>query len=413
MLVVLVACAGTSFDGHAMYRSGQMHALRDKLKGRDPSDAKQAILFARNEIDLRVVWDDGSLAAAYAAITAAKTTDPKLAAEVVQAEGEVMFWQKLVEQKGGWPALATQFERAIAMREAAGDRRGVVESMFYRGLIAQFIETPEAAKGYWERARELGKDVKDPLVRSYPIRHLGDAAEAAGDLALADRLHRESLALREADGDVIRLFNARLTLATFLCERMRACDEAAPQIAAARRTADALRMPHGDVDVGMLEAALAEWRGDLAARDAVWTKLLARRPDDAGPRFARGVARLRAGDAAGAIGDAQGVASRDGHALLAEAAVRSGDLARAETALQAAWTDPASPTARMQLALAAWLGAGRTWPGFDDARAVLDGALAAARRDHDVRAELDALIAVGDHEAARKRAREAHLPLPR
>lgn len=403
MLVFLLACGGSrSFDGRALYRSGQMHALRTQLEKRDPRDATAAILYARNEIDLRVVWEDGSLDLATWALAMARTEDPTLAAELVQATGEVEFWKKLTGGTRDWRELGALFDRAIEMRKAAGDRRGVAESTFYRGLIAQFTEPMYQARHYWERARELGKDLDDPLVRSYPIRHLGDLAESEGDLVLAEKLHRESLALREQDGDVIRLFNARLTLATFLCERMRRCDEAAPQIAAARRVADGLRMPHGNVDVALLEAALAEWRGDLAGRDAAWTRALATAStaETATVMLARGAARLRAGDVAGALAAAQRVLAQDGtsreaQALLAIAAARMGKREVADAAVLAAWKDDKAPSARMHLA-----------------RGDLDAALAAAKRDHDIRMEIEVLVARGELEAAKRRAQAAHLPLP-
>jgi hypothetical protein len=40
----------------------------------------------------------------------------------------------------------------------------------------------------------------------------------------------------------------------------------------------------------------------------------------------------------------------------------------------------------------------------------LDAALVAAKRDRDARTEIDVLVALGDREAAKKLAEEAHFP---
>ncbi len=264
LIVVLAACAAAPkpFDGSAMYRSGNMHELRDRLRSERAASAdaaaRNAILLARVYIDLRVVWDDATLDDASAALASAHPADPRLVAELEQARGEVLFWRKLADDKGAWEDIRDRFERARELRVAAHDARGVAESTFYRGLVAQFLETTADARVWFERALELGRNIDDPLLRSYPVRHLADLAEQAGDLDKAAALHREALELRERAGDVVRLFNARVTLATFLCERMCDCESARPQIAEARRIADALRMPHGKTEVAALEARLAQ-----------------------------------------------------------------------------------------------------------------------------------------------------------
>jgi hypothetical protein len=272
---VLVACGATSrpFDGAALYRSGRMHELRERLTNERTRTPAQAFLLARTLIDLRVVWDEHTFDDALAALAPVRSQDPRIVAELEQVTGEVLFWKKLVGGTGTWDEIERHFERARALRESAGDTRGLAESTFYRGLIAQF--TAGDARAWFEKSLAIARTVDDPLLRSYPVRHLADLAESTGDLDTADRQHREALALRERAGDVLRLFNAQITLATFLCERRRDCEAARPQIEAARRTAEDLRMPHGAVEVSVLDAQLAEWRGDLRARDAAWERTLA------------------------------------------------------------------------------------------------------------------------------------------
>lgn len=412
----------------ALYRAGRVYEARDKLRAtqdRDPNAAaRDAILAARVAIDLRVVWNEGSFDDALAALSTVKATDPRLVAEVEQATGEALFWKKLVGGDGSWDDLRDRFEHALELRRAAGDQRGIAESTFYRGLIAQFIETPAVARTWFERAVELGKDVRDPLMRSYPVRHLADLAESDGDLERAGKLHREALVLRELAGDVLRLFNAQLTLATFTCERMRDCEAARPLIESARQTATSLKMPHGLLEVAILDAQLAEWRGDAAARDAAWERALAAATtsDDDGSvaavRLARAAARLRACDVDGALEDASAVMAPDGRSLAGQALLDAGRVEAAAGALAAAWSGTEPPTARMFLAVAQWIDAGHDAPPSAaraklpaERKAWLDAALVAAKRDRDARTEIDVLVALGDREVAKKLAEEAHFPL--
>ena len=263
LAILLAACSGAPrpsadtaapFDGPALYRAARMHELRDRLRerllasGRAPdAAARDMILLARTYIDLRVVWDEGSFDEALAVLATAHPADAKLVAELEQVTGEVVFWRRMAAEQGTWDDVRARFERALELRTAAHDTRGIAESTFYLGLIAQFTGDAAEAQRLWERAVELGKGVDDPLMRSYPIRHLADFYETAGDLTRAEALHREALALREQAGDVLRLFNARVTLATFLCERRRDCAAAAPLLEAVRRTAQELRMPHPEL----------------------------------------------------------------------------------------------------------------------------------------------------------------------
>jgi hypothetical protein len=205
---------------------------------------------------------------------------------------------------------------------------------------------------------------------------------------------------------------------------MRDCEAARPLIEAARQTATSLKMPHGMVEVAILDAQLAEWRGDAPARDAAWDRALAAATtsDDDGSvaavRLARGAARLRTCDIDGALADASTVTTPDGRSLAAQALLAAGKAEAAHGHIGAAWSDDSPPTARMYLAVAQWIDAGHDVPPSAaraklsaERKAWLDAALAAAKRDRDARTEIDILVALGEREAAKRRAEEAHFPL--
>ncbi|MDB4953773.1 MAG: hypothetical protein JWO36_1342, partial [Myxococcales bacterium] len=262
LLVLVVACASprTSYEPAVMIRTGRHHELRDRLR-RDPplpseDAARRAIVLARVLLDLCVYWDAATFDDALAAFDGVRSKDDRVAAELLQARGEVLYWRRLLGASKDWDEVRRQFALAAGLRDSIKDSRGIAETTFYLGLISQFTNDLPNAKRAFEASLALARNVDDPLLTSYPLRHLGALAEEAGDLDAARELYEESLALRVKSGDAIRLFNARVTLATFYCERLNDCERARPLVALARRTADALKLRNGPEDVAKLEARL-------------------------------------------------------------------------------------------------------------------------------------------------------------
>jgi tetratricopeptide (TPR) repeat protein len=262
LLALVVACASpqTSYDSAAMIRTGRHHELRDRLR-RDPrlpseDAARRAIVLARVLLDLCVYWDAATFEEALAAFEGVHSRDDRVAAELLQARGEVLYWRRLLGASTDWDEVRRPFALAARLRDSIKDTRGIAETTFYLGLISQFTNDLPNAKRAFVASLALARTVDDPLLTSYPLRHLGSLAEDAGDLEIARKLYEESLALRVKSGDAIRLFNARVTLATFYCERLDDCERARPLVVEARRTADALKLRHGPEDVVKLEARL-------------------------------------------------------------------------------------------------------------------------------------------------------------
>ncbi|MGN6106024.1 MAG: hypothetical protein ACTHU0_13030 [Kofleriaceae bacterium] len=365
------APADAGLDDAAMLRAGRHRELRDRLRAapapRSPDEAtRRRILLARVQLDLALNWNAATFEDVAAALEGEPPEDARLAAELVQATGELVFWRQITGQGDGWPGVEQVFDRAIELRTAIGDRHGIAESTFYRGLPPSFTGRLEEARVLFERSREIARTLDDPNLLSYPVRHLGDLADTEGNLEAALALHTEVVALRERAGDQIRLFNARITLAGFQCERLRRCDQARPQLEQARQIAEALQLPRARVEVAQLDARVAEWHGDAAARDAAWQRALdlaaagAQADAAAEVQRDRARARLRARDFAGAAADARAAGSDDpiANAILAEAELGRGNTDAARAALSAAWAAPTdAPPAALYLAGAAWLAA--------------------------------------------------------
>jgi hypothetical protein len=95
------------------------------------------------------------------------------------------------------------FERGLALRRTAGDLRGVAESLFHVGLVYGVVRQDDLqAFPYFEEAHRLAREVGDPIMESYAIRHIGFAHLAAGDRRAARAAFAESLRLREEAGFV-------------------------------------------------------------------------------------------------------------------------------------------------------------------------------------------------------------------
>jgi hypothetical protein len=95
-------------------------------------------------------------------------------------------------------------KRADQLHETAPDDSRSGHAAFYAGVNADnLLEQPEVAFAAYTTALDLGERSGDDLLRSLALRHLGDHAHTAGDLALA-RVHWErSTELRQKVGHLL------------------------------------------------------------------------------------------------------------------------------------------------------------------------------------------------------------------
>lgn len=99
------------------------------------------------------------------------------------------------------PEELPAFERAADLYHALGDERGEAEAQFWVGCFHQVVrDDSTSAVPALAAASELARKTGDELTLSYALRHLGIAAQMAGDLADARALLEESTALRRTLG---------------------------------------------------------------------------------------------------------------------------------------------------------------------------------------------------------------------
>jgi tetratricopeptide (TPR) repeat protein len=225
-------------------------------------------------------------------------------ASALDGEGRLLYWRRLRRGEGEWSAIVGLFERALKLREQLGDRRGMAESAFHIGLTEQFRNQMDRARRSFERARVLAREASDPVLLSYPVRHLAYLADVRGDLKTAVAMHKESLRLREAGGhrtgmvhaliaaaDVMSRIDAHDPAALAYLERARAlagelrdsggqrASEGGLGVVLVRRREPARAIPHLDRALALAEAGgdrmssaehlayLAEARAQLGQRD--------------------------------------------------------------------------------------------------------------------------------------------------
>ncbi|BCJ38687.1 hypothetical protein Athai_61900 [Actinocatenispora thailandica] len=95
------------------------------------------------------------------------------------------------------------FEQARNGYRQLGDTRGEAEALFWVGCVHQVVRgDDQTAVPLFERAVELAEAAGDRLTLSYPLRHLGIAAQRRGDLTAArDLLERSTVLRRELHFD--------------------------------------------------------------------------------------------------------------------------------------------------------------------------------------------------------------------
>jgi tetratricopeptide (TPR) repeat protein len=158
----------------------------------------------------------------------------------LDGEGMLLYWRKLQAGEGEWPAIVDRFQRALAAREAASDTRGMAESVFHIGLTEQFRNLNDQAAKTFERSLALAREVGDPVLISYPLRHLAYLTELRGDLKKSLAMHQECLRLREAGGHRTGTIHALIAVGDLMSKVDPRDDGAIAALEKARKLADEL-----------------------------------------------------------------------------------------------------------------------------------------------------------------------------
>jgi tetratricopeptide (TPR) repeat protein len=108
---------------------------------------------------------------------------------------------RFLESRVEPPEELAYFERAADLYRGVGDECGEAEALFWIGCFHQVVrdDNPTAVP-FLAKAADLSRKTGDQLTLSYALRHLGIAAQIAGDYAEARELLEESTTLRRTLG---------------------------------------------------------------------------------------------------------------------------------------------------------------------------------------------------------------------
>ncbi len=209
-----------------LMRAAQWSAATDLLRAAttdDPADQLAlALALAEVAVDQDFAQQTDQAAPALAAAAEALSALPEPAAawdlemlNLRKTYGTALFSaSKQPDKPDAGEELA---EWADRLRGSAPDgvRRGM--TCFYAGVIADnLLGKHETAFACYTEALELGEAGEDDLLASLALRHLGDHAHTAGDLALARQQWERSTELRQKVGHLLGALAQQTLLAVLL-----------------------------------------------------------------------------------------------------------------------------------------------------------------------------------------------------
>jgi tetratricopeptide (TPR) repeat protein len=147
-------------------------------------------------------YAEADRAAGRALELAERSGDSLLIADAAELAGRVHYARRINLAAGGYDAPLRHFERALALRRAAGDTGGTVEALFRVGLIHERQGDGDRAIALYQEGMRLAASGY-PLERSHLARHLGYQHLRRGDLDRAMTFLRQSHELREQAGAVL------------------------------------------------------------------------------------------------------------------------------------------------------------------------------------------------------------------
>ena len=208
-------------------------------------------------------YAEADSAAIHALGLAERSGNSSLVADATDLLGRTLYARAINLDQGDYDRPLAHFRRALDLRKAAGNTRGIVESMFRVGLIHERKDESERAIAIYEAAMRLAGDAY-PLERSNLARHLAYQRQGQGDLDRAVELFDLSLALREEAGYVLTRPSALTSLGDAYRRRgdyVRALEYGSRALAEAERLAASRFVVGALISLGQTHGAM----GDRAA----------------------------------------------------------------------------------------------------------------------------------------------------
>jgi tetratricopeptide (TPR) repeat protein len=209
--------------GTALMRAGRWDAARQLLQAGKTDDPNEKLQLVLAEAEA-AVDQDFAQGTAHAGATLGALQDALAQAPDATVEWDLEMLQLRKDystalfssdhQRADAEALAQRAER---LRDAAPDESRASSVTFYAGLIAdQLRSLPTVAFAHYSAALELAEQSGDEFVASLALRHLGDHAHTAGDLASARTQWERSTELRQKVGHLLGALAQQALLAVLI-----------------------------------------------------------------------------------------------------------------------------------------------------------------------------------------------------
>ena len=133
-----------------------------------------------------------------AALSALGETDPASSATRARMYAD---WSLTAHRKGEAARALELAGRALALAEAASDRRALAQAHNILGILASSQNDPQQARYHLERSLELAEALGEPGAQAAALNNLALALREQDDFERAVRLTEKALAMSAAQGD--------------------------------------------------------------------------------------------------------------------------------------------------------------------------------------------------------------------
>ena len=146
-------------------------------------------------------YDDATFGGRPELIAAGEDELDLIEADLALARGKLLHARYLDNREQVGERELRLFEHAARLYEKLGERAKLANALFWVGCCHQVVLDDEAAAlDYFHSSYDLAAELDEDVTRSFAVRHLGYAAQSAGELDLAETRFTESLRLRREAG---------------------------------------------------------------------------------------------------------------------------------------------------------------------------------------------------------------------
>lgn len=137
--------------------------------------------------------------------------DERSIADALELLGEASYYKKLWTDEGAYETALAYVQQALERREILADYRGMSESWFFVGIIAERQHRPDQALDSYAKALHIAEHYGYKLEKAETLRHIAGIALERNDLEQAEQ-YEEAYRLAEEMQLIVVLIFSLLSL---------------------------------------------------------------------------------------------------------------------------------------------------------------------------------------------------------